>query len=108
MTKGVLMENNDSQLMEDFKFYALDDEGNEFECEALFMFDSPAYNKSYIVYTDNSLDEDGNTKVYASSYNPDSLKAMPGNELVSLDLTPIETEEEWQIIEDILNQFQAE
>lgn len=101
------MKADDSQLIDDFKFYALDDEGNKVEYETLFMFDSPIYGKSYIVYTDNSVDDDGDTNVYASSYDPDRLETLPENELASLDLTPIETDEEWQIIENILEQFQT-
>lgn len=102
------MENENSHLIDDFKFYALDNEGNKVVCEALFMFDSPIYGKSYIVYTDNSLNDDGETEVYASSYDPNSVEVLPGNEFASLDLTPIETEEEWQIIENILEELQEE
>lgn len=38
----------------------------------LFSFESDDAAKRYIVYTDNSVDEDGNTKVFASIYKPDS------------------------------------
>ena len=102
------MKNDDSQLINDFKFYALDDEGNKVECEALFMFDSPVYGKSYIAYTDNTLDDDGDLNVYASSYDPESIETLPGNEHVSLVLTPIETDEEWQIVEELLKKMQME
>lgn len=37
-----------------------------------FSFESDDAAKRYIVYTDNSVDEDGNTKVFASIYKPDS------------------------------------
>ena len=51
------------------------------------------------VYTDNTLDEEGNTKVYASIYNPDQDETK---------LLPIETEKEWKIIETILEELQNE
>jgi uncharacterized protein YrzB (UPF0473 family) len=37
-------------------FTIVNDEGKEIECEILFTFDSDETKKSYIVYTDNTLD----------------------------------------------------
>ena len=51
-------------------FTVLNDEGKEVTCEILFTFDSEETKKSYIVYTDNTTDEEGNVKVYASIYDP--------------------------------------
>lgn len=79
------------------KFKVFDDEGKEVECEVLFTFDSDETGKSYMVYTDNSVDEDGNTRVYASIYNPEESE---------IKLQPIETDKEWKIIETILNEIQ--
>ncbi len=93
---------------EELKFKAIDAEGRQLECEALFLFESPETNKSYIVYTDHSLDEEGNTKVYASIYEPEDLKSDDNNEFAALPLKPIETEKEWKIIETILNEMQAQ
>ena len=84
---------------EQMKFKVIDEKGKEIECEVLFTFESDETQKNYIVYTDNTTDEDGNTKVYASIYNP-------GEE--NLQLTAIETEKEWKIIETILNELQEE
>ncbi len=78
---------------EELKFKVVDDNGREKEYEKLFSFESDKTNKNYIVYTDNEIDEDGNTKVYASIYNPKE-------EVQSFQA--IETEEEWKIIEGIL------
>lgn len=78
-------------------FTIVNDEGKEIECEVLFTFDSDETKKSYIVYTDNSLDEDGNTKVYASVYDPTGQDAS---------LLPVETEKEWLVIENILSTVQ--
>ena len=74
-------------------FTIVNDKGEEVECEILFTFDSDETKKSYIVYTDNTLDEEGSTKVYASTGQDPSLK-------------PIETEKEWLVIENILSSVQ--
>ena len=78
-------------------FTIVNDEGKEIECEILFTFDSDETKKSYIVYTDNTLDEEGSTKVFASVY--DQTGQNPS-------LLPIETEKEWQVIENILSSVQ--
>lgn len=80
-------------------FIVLNDRGEEVECEVLFTFESEITHKNYIVYTDNTLDEEGNTKVFASIFNPDEEETQ---------LIPIETEEEWAIIEHILDSLQCE
>ncbi|MGI6329363.1 MAG: DUF1292 domain-containing protein [Bacilli bacterium] len=78
-------------------FTVVDEEGKEVECEVLFTFESDETGKNYMIYTDNTLDEEGNTKVFASIFNPE--------EEIS-NLEPIETEKEWKIIENILESLQ--
>ena len=80
-------------------FNITNDEGQEVECEVLFTFESDETGKNYMVYTDNTVDEEENTKVYASIYNPDEEDQT---------LQPIETDKEWTIIETILNELQEE
>ncbi len=75
-------------------FKVVNDEGKEVECEVLFTFESEETKKTYIVYTDNSVDQDGNTRVYASIYNPGEDETK---------LLPIETEKEWKIIQTVLD-----
>ena len=84
---------------ETMTFKVISDEGKEIECEVLFTFESDETKKNYIVYTDNTIDEEGNTKVYASIYNPDQDETK---------LLPIETDKEWKIIETILEELQNE
>ena len=50
---------------EKMTFKVMNEEGKEVECEVLFTFESEETKKNYIVYTDNTTDDDGNTKVYA-------------------------------------------
>ena len=80
-------------------FKIFNDEGKEIECEVLFTFESNETGKNYMVYTDNSEDDEGNTKVYASIYNPEDKE---------MKLQPIETDKEWEIVETILKEIQTE
>ena len=80
-------------------FKIFNDEGKEIECEVLFTFESNETGKNYMVYTDNTEDEEGNVKVYASVYNPEEKEPK---------LEPIETDKEWEIVETILKQVQEE
>lgn len=74
-------------------------DGKEIEFEILFTFESDETKKNYMVYTDNTVDEGGNTRVYASVFKPDSEV---------LELLPVETEREWKIIETILESIKEE
>ena len=80
-------------------FTVINDEGKEVVCDVLFTFDSDETGKSYIAYTDNTKDENGNVQVYASIYNPDEENP---------ELKPIESEKEWKGIETILETLQEE
>ena len=80
-------------------FKVIDKDGKAIEFEILFTFESDETNKNYMVYTDNTKDENGNTKVYASVFKPD---AEP------LELLPVETEREWKIIETIITSITEE
>jgi len=80
-------------------FKVVDNEGNTIEFEILFTFESDETKKNYMVYTDNTKDEAGNVRVYASVFVPD---AEP------LELLPVETEREWKIIETILESIEEE
>jgi len=86
-------------MEEKMTFKVFDDEGKEIECEVLFTFESDETKKNYIVYTDNTTDDEGNTKVYASIYTPDTEETK---------LEPITTDHEWAIIEKILGELQEE
>ena len=78
-------------------FKVKNDKGIEIEYEVLFTFESDETGKKYIVYTDNTSDDAGNTKVYASIYTGE------GDEMT---LEAIETEKEWKIIDKILEEIQ--
>lgn len=85
--------------MEDKSFTLINDEGKEVKYDVLFTFDSDDTKKSYIAYTDNTYDEEGNISVYASTYDPNSEEMVLGE---------ITTDKEWKVIETILNTIQKE
>ncbi len=86
-------------MEERMTFKATNTEGQEVEYEVLFTFDSDETNKSYMVYTDNEKDENGNVCVYASTY-------ITSGE--TTELFPIESDKEWKIIDTILKELQEE
>ena len=89
----------DKNEMPELKFKAVDAEGRQIDCDTLFMFESPETGKNYIVYTDDTKDDNGLIKVYASCYNPNKKTS---------ELMPIETDREWKVVEAILESIQEE
>ena len=85
--------------MENNSFTMLNEAGEEVKYDVLITFDNEETNKSYIAYTDNTYDDDGNISVYASTYDPNSSEVILGK---------IETENEWKVVETILNTIQQE
>ncbi|MDD6467455.1 MAG: DUF1292 domain-containing protein [Erysipelotrichaceae bacterium] len=71
-------------------FFVTDELGNEIEMEILFTFQPDNSEKKYVLYTDPRMD-DGS--VMASLYDDE------GN------LSPVETEAEWEMIEEVLSAF---
>lgn len=67
-----------------------DEDGNEKEMYILFTTSLEQYQKNYIFYTENNTEEE---RVYVSSYSDDGT------------LGPIDDEEEWNALNEVLNQF---
>ena len=80
-------------------FKIINDNGEEVMCDVLFTFDSEETKKSYIVYTDNSKDENGKIQVYASIYDPSDK---------SKKLEEIKTDREWQVVNTVLESIHEE
>ncbi|PLS15598.1 hypothetical protein CVD28_21515 [Bacillus sp. M6-12] len=77
----------------------VDENGNEQLCEVLFTFDSDKFNKSYVLYYPiSSDDDDEEIEIHASSF-------VPSEDNQDGELSPIETEEEWDMIEEMLNTY---
>lgn len=80
-------------MLETNTLFVRDESGNEVEMEILFTFEDEATKKKYVVFEDPN-DEDG--EVFASAYDDE------GN------LLPVESDSEWQMIEEVLGAFAAE
>lgn len=80
-------------------FTMKNDKGETVECEVLLTIDSEEFGKNYLVYTDHKTDEFGNIQTYASIYDPTGK---------SLNLDPVTTEEEWDMIESVLASAQKQ
>ncbi len=78
-------------------FTITDQNGVTKEYEILFTFDSEETKNSYIVFTDNNKDNDGNIITYAATYVKKDDK---------LELNDIKTEKEWTLIENLLSQIE--
>ena len=81
----------------------VDENGNETLCQILFTFASDEFNKNYVVYAPigQDEDEDGNVTVHAAAF-------VEGEGGESGDLMPIETDEEWDLVEEMFNTFAEE
>ncbi len=76
--------------MESNTLFVVDDTGKEIEMEVLFTFENEENGHKYVLYF-NPEDESG--EVFASIYDDE------GN------LTPIENEEEWALVEEVFGAF---
>jgi uncharacterized protein YrzB (UPF0473 family) len=70
-------------------FTFIDAEGQEAKYELLVTLYSDETGKSYVIYTDHKLDNEGNTIVYVSTFETNDGTSYLGS---------IESEEEWTII----------
>ena len=83
--------------MSDEKKYMeiIDENDNVITYEILLSFMLFDTGKHYVVYTDNTYNENNELNVYASIYNP----------LDDTKLEKIETEQEWNIINNQINKL---
>ncbi|MCY1439821.1 hypothetical protein D9M71_560720 [compost metagenome] len=73
-----------------------DEEGKDQVCEVIHTFSSEQFGKSYVLYvpaTDEPIDE---RDIFAAQY-------IAGNEGQIEELYPIESDEEWEFVEEVLN-----
>lgn len=80
-------------MLDSSSLYVNDENGNEKRMEILFTFEDEDHGKKYVVFLDPE-EEEG--EVYASAYDDD------GN------LFPVETDAEWQMIEEVIGAFQED
>lgn len=94
---------NENHELEHRHITVVDENGNEQLCEVIHTFYSEEFDKSYVLYSllGAEEDEDGLVEIFASAFTP----AENGEDG---ELQPIETEEEWDLIEDVLNALEDE
>ena len=80
-------------MLETNTMFVTDESGNEKEMEILFTFEDEEKGRKYVVFADP---EDEGDEVFASAYDDE------GN------LMPVETDEEWQMIEEVIGAFQED
>jgi uncharacterized protein YrzB (UPF0473 family) len=80
--------------MEDKMFTVIDEEGKEVEYEVVLTFKNDEFNKSYVIY---KLPGDDVDEVTAAIY--DETEQAGGK------LLQITSEDEWEMIEEVLNSF---
>lgn len=78
----------------------VDDQGNEELFEILFTFHSDDYDKSYVLLYPAAIAEDEDIEVQAFSYD-----ANADGDVTSSDLHEIESDEEWAMVQRVLNTF---
>lgn len=80
-------------MLETNSLFVKDEDGSEKEMEILFTFEDEDRKKNYVIFCDPNANDD---EVFASVYDDE------GN------LLPVETEEEWVMIEEVLGAFQED
>ena len=80
-------------MLDSNTLYVKDDNGKEVAMEILFTFANEEMGKQYVVFVDPN---DDSGEVFASCYDEE------GN------LLPIETESEWEMVEEVLGAFNEE
>ncbi|MEH7456658.1 hypothetical protein CON65_00270 [Bacillus pseudomycoides] len=89
--------------MEENQITIVDEKGNEHLCEIIFTFDAEKFgNKSYVVFSPiGEVDEDGDPIYDAMAYEQSEDES--GGTLL-----PIESEEEWEMVQEMFNTLAAE
>ena len=93
--KEIIMEN---KTLKDGQLTIVDEDGKEIVCEILFTLESEEFGKNYVVFYPETEDEEAEVEVMAASYKE--------GENGQGELFEIETDEEWEYIEEALEQFQ--
>ena len=83
--------------MEEKTFTVVDEEGKELDYEIVLTFKNPDNNKSYVIY---KLPGEENDEVFAAIFDEESK--------IGGSLLPIETDKEWDMLDEVLNTFLEE
>ena len=80
-------------MLDSNSLYVTDELGNEERMEILFTFEDEEHGKKYVVFADPDVESE---EVFASAYDD------AGN------LLPVESDEEWAMIEEVILAFQED
>lgn len=83
-------------MLDDKKIFKCNVAGIEKEFEILYTFQSFKTGKDYIIYTDNTYDNENNLTIYAAIYFPQHLEK---------DIENIENEADWNEVELFLKEM---
>lgn len=78
--------------MDNRELTIIDDKGNEIVCEILFTYHSDDFNKDYVVYL-NKASNECSAATFIEVGNGEGK------------LGPVETDDEWAMLEDLLNDY---
>ncbi|AEV95017.1 DUF1292 domain-containing protein [Pediococcus claussenii] len=92
------MNNNENE--EEQQITLVDDHGNEELYNVLFTFDSEDYGRSYVLLYPSESAEDEEVDIQAYAFTPDENQDLGEGELI-----PIESDDEWDMVEEVLNTF---
>lgn len=79
------------------KFIFEKENGEKVECETVLSFFVKDANRNYILFTDNTYDEDNNLKIYAYYNTPEDET-----------LIPVEDEKEFEFVNKIFEQCKGD
>mgnify|MGYP000033077141 CR=1 FL=1 len=71
-------------------------DGKEVECDILFTFDNEELQRTYVGYTDHSIDQNNREVIYIAYYNMNAEKK---------ELKEIQTQEELDMVHDVLEEI---
>ncbi len=72
--------------------------GQRIQAMVMGAFEDDISGKNYVIYTDNSRNDSGNYNIYAASYDPEQADE-------EILIHAVETDEEWQRIEMMLQRL---
>ncbi|OEH91518.1 DUF1292 domain-containing protein [Bacillus solimangrovi] len=81
-----------------------DENGDEHLFEVLFTFDVDETEKSYMVVVPVETENDGDEEVEVFAFRFEETGDQPDD----IQLYPIDTDEEWDMVEEMLNTFSEE
>ena len=81
-------------MLNNKKIFTILSNGTKVEYDVILTFKNPNNNKDYVIYTDNTIDNNNKLRFYAAIYDPNLPNPFIGEPT---------TKEEWNIITNIVD-----